>query len=163
MLKYLSLSSQNSCFLNCLCSRRSAWLILTVHYCYKKIVLLRTLSQNLSRLFHCSVIKVLCSFHLFETASTLYQSCSNLSRTFLIHHNRKFAEHTFYYMYIICCPIDLFVSRSRQLVHNIICSDKCQHLFLLFFLCFIFSILYRFIPKYCFPSNYTEGRSQASL
>ena len=106
---------------------------LTVHYCYKKIVLLRTLSQNLSRLFHCSVIKVLCSFHLFETAFTLYQSCSNLSRTFLIHHNRKFAEHTFYYMYIICCPIDLFVSRSRQLVHNIICSDKCQHLFLLFF------------------------------
>ena len=65
--------------------------------------------QIISRLFHCSVIKVLCRFLSHATAFIYYQNCLRLSRTFLIHDNRKFAEHTFYYMFfadrLICFPV----------------------------------------------------------
>ena len=91
---------------------------LTVHYCYKKIVLLRTLSQNLSRLFHCSVIKVLCSCRSCEAAFVLYQSRYRLSRTFLI-------------IFLLFFSTFLF-SRLRQLVNNIMWFHICQQVFTIF-------------------------------
>ena len=83
---------------------------LTVFYCFNKVssqseknrsIPLRffSFSQIFSRLFHCSVIKVLCRFLSHATAFIYYQNCLRLSRTFLIHDNRKFAEHTFYYIF----------------------------------------------------------------
>ena len=98
---------------------------LTVHYCYKKIVLYELIS-NLSRLFHCSVIKVLCRFLSHATAFIYYQNCLRLSRTFLIHDNRKFAEHTFYYIFfadrLICLPVArdslYIISPGSTIVNN---------------------------------------------
>ena len=97
---------------------------LTVHYCYKKIVLYELIS-NLSRLFHCSVIKVLCHFLSHATAFIYYQNCLRLSRTFLIHDNRKFAEHIFYYIFfadrLICLPVardSLYIISSGSTVVN---------------------------------------------
>ena len=81
--------------------------------------------MNLSRLFHCSVIKVLCRFLSHATAFICYQNCLRLSRTFLIHDNRKFAEHIFYYIFFtvrqICLPVardSLYIISSGSTVVN---------------------------------------------
>ena len=110
---------------------------LTVFYCFNKVssqseknrsIPLRffSFSQIFSRLFHCSVIKVLCRFLSHATAFIYYQNCLRLSRTFLIHDNRKFAEHTFYYIFfadrLICLPVArdslYIISPGSTIVNN---------------------------------------------
>ena len=59
---------------------------LTVFYCYKKIVL-KELISNLSRLFHCSVIKVLCYCRISDSSiriSSFFNVVNNFFKFFSI-------------------------------------------------------------------------------
>ena len=82
------------------------------------------MSQNLSRLFHRSVINVLC--RSCEAAFVLYLSRYRLSRIFLI-------------IFLLFFSTFLF-SRLRQLVNNIMWFRICQQVFTIFFKNFFDSI-----------------------
>ena len=103
-------------------------------------------SMNLSRLFHCSVIKVLCIV-VFATAFIFYQKHLRLSTTFLLylkvicfccvtHATACIYYHRFLRLSTTFLSFKLFFSCAappRQLLDNTISPLHCQHFFTYFF------------------------------